>query len=74
MAPATVVTVGRPPRGDAGRYTARLREAGVAADELQCAVSAVDNGRMLADLGEALRRSLADESARPATSDWAKDK
>lgn len=56
VAAAIVVTL---PDGGGERCSAWLREAGVAVAELRCAV---------ADLGQALRRSLTDESARSATS------
>jgi hypothetical protein len=58
-APATVVTVGRHPGGDKGRYAARLRRAGVEVDELIYPEPLLATGRVLADLGEALRRSLS---------------
>lgn len=73
VAPATVVTVERDPHGDEGRYAALLRRAGVAVDELRYAApdpasaERIREGQpLLADLGEALRRSVragADESA-----------
>jgi acetyl esterase/lipase len=73
IAPATIVTVQGHPHGD--RYAARLRQAGITVDELHYSVDDLATGRMLADLGQALRRTLAepiarpgDESARPGTS------
>jgi hypothetical protein len=66
-APATVVTA----EGQPCQYATRLRLAGISVDELHCSVDDLATGRMVADLGRALRRTLAspaDESARPATS------
>jgi acetyl esterase/lipase len=61
VAPATAVTIDHDPGGDAGRYAALLRRAGVAVDELRYAApdraSAVRirTGRqLLSDLGAAL--------------------
>ena len=68
VAPATVVTVAGHPRGDGGRYAGQLREAGVAVDELRCAVAELATGKMLTDLGAAVRRVLSDESGPPPTS------
>ena len=66
VAPATVVTVGHHPGGDGGRYAARLRQAGVAVDELRypaagpaAAERLLATGRIYADLSEALSRSLS---------------
>ena len=58
IAPATVVTVTDDPRGDGGRYAARLRRAGVAVQELRCTVPDLATGKMRTDLGRALRQSL----------------
>jgi hypothetical protein len=69
-APATIVTVEGHPRGDQGRYAARLRRAGVAVDEMHCTIPDLATGKMVADLGQSLRRSLpapADEPAPAAT-------
>jgi hypothetical protein len=59
VAPATVVTVRHHPGGDAGRYAARLRRAGVEVDELIYPDRLLPTGRVHDDLGEALRRSLS---------------
>jgi acetyl esterase/lipase len=73
-APGTVVTVRRHPRGDDGRYAARLRRAGVAVDELR--YTAPDSGsaeRLLAsgqvrtDLSAALHGSLNPSDEHPRT-------
>jgi hypothetical protein len=58
-APATVVTLRHHTGGDEGRYAAWLRRAGVEVDELVYPEPLLATGRVLADLGEALRRSLA---------------
>jgi hypothetical protein len=71
IAAASVVTVADDPRADGGRYAERLRQAGVAVEELCCITSDLGTGRMLTDLGQALGRWIAvsaDESSRPATS------
>jgi hypothetical protein len=66
VAPGTVLTVRRHPRGDDGRYAARLRRAGVAVDELRytapdpaTAERLLASGQVHADLVEALQHSLA---------------
>lgn len=57
--PATIVTVRHDPRGDGGRYTARLRQAGVGVDELTYPERPPTAGQVRAELSEALRRSLS---------------
>jgi acetyl esterase len=59
VAPATVVTVRHHSGGDEGRYAAWLRRAGVEVDELIYPEALLATGRVLADLGEALRRALS---------------
>ena len=59
VAPATVVTIRHHRGGDGGRYAARLRRAGVDVDELLYPGLRPAPGRVHADLGEALRRSLS---------------
>jgi hypothetical protein len=59
VAPATVVTVRHHTGGDEGRYAAWLRRAGVEVDELIYPEARLATGQVLADLGEALQRSLS---------------
>jgi hypothetical protein len=59
VAPATMVTVRHYPGGDGGRYAARLRQAGVAVDELTYPERLPAAGQVRAELGQALRRSLS---------------
>lgn len=61
VAQATAVTVEHDPAGDEGRYAARLRQAGIAVDELRyaapdpaAAVRIRNSRQLLADLGAAL--------------------